>query len=166
MRQSLNPLRVGTLLVLCLFGSAPAYAQRAVILVRHAEKVDNSKDAALSPAGEQRAAALAKMLADAGVTSIYTSQYQRTIRTAEPLARLLKIRPESGTIATGELVARLKRDHAQGVVLVVGHSDSVPAIIKALGAGEPITIGDTDYSNLFIVTPRDGAAPVLLRLRY
>ena len=42
--------------------AAPAQAQKAVFLVRHAEKVDESEDALLSAAGEARGRALARSL--------------------------------------------------------------------------------------------------------
>ena len=78
-------------LVVLLGCAAPAFAQRTVILVRHAEKADSSADAALSKWGEERAERLAAILKDAGVTAILTSDRQRTIRTAAPLAALLKL---------------------------------------------------------------------------
>ncbi len=62
---------------------------------------------------------------------------------------------------TDGLVARLRAEHAGGVVLLVGHSNTVPAIIKALG-GPDVTIGDMEYDNLFIFVP---ATRTLSRIR-
>jgi len=54
------------------------------------------------------------------------------------------------------------REHAEDTVFVVGHSNTVPAIIKALG-GPDVTIGDNEYDNLFIWVP---ATKTLTRIRY
>ncbi len=70
-----------------------ADAQRAIVLLRHADRLDSSPDSPLSKAGEARALRLASLLLDAGITAIYTSEFKRTIKTAEPLALALKITP-------------------------------------------------------------------------
>ena len=51
-----------------------------------------------------------------------------------------------------------------GNVLVVGHSNSVPDVIKGLGATAPVTIGDDEFDNLFIVS--SGTPSSVLRLHY
>ena len=48
--------------------------------------------------------------------------------------------------------------------LVVGHGDTIPNIIKALGINIPIDIPDPDYSELLIVILGD--KPQLFRLHY
>lgn len=150
-----------------LAAAAPALAQQAVILVRHAEKVDESEDPLLSAAGTARAQALAKHLASAGVRAIFVTQYKRTGLTAQPLATKLNLKPTViHSDSTQELVNRIRRDHANDVVLVVGHSNSVPRAIKLLGHPEPIEIGHDEYDRLFVVVPRSAGPPVVLRLRY
>jgi len=145
--------------------SAPA--QEAVFLVRHAEKLDESQDPPLSPAGSERAQALARHLASAGVKAIYVTQYRRTRLTAEPVATRLGLHPVViDSDSAQELVDRIRKDHAKDVVLVVGHSGSVPRVIERLGHREPVQIGHDEYDSLFVVIPRNGAAPGLLRLRY
>src|SRR5438045_946173 len=64
-----------------------ATAQSTVFIVRHAEKADASKDTDLSDAGRARAEALAKLLKDANITAIYTTEFKRTQQTAAPLAK-------------------------------------------------------------------------------
>jgi broad specificity phosphatase PhoE len=140
-----------------------------IILVRHAERADAGMPAAagadpdVSPAGRARAEALAAMLKDARITQIFVTEFKRTRQTAEPLAKLLSLEPTVITSKdTAGLVARLKT--AAGNVLVVGHSNSVPAVVKALGVDEAITIADAEYDNLFVVVL--GTKPSLVRLRY
>jgi len=106
----------------------------------------------LSAAGKARAQALAAMLKDAGVTAIYTTEFIRTKDTAAPLAQALKVTAEvipARDQAT--LIAKIKA-HTSGAVLVVGHSNTVPAIIKALG-GMDVTLADSEYDSLFFVAP-------------
>ena len=55
-----------------------------VFLVRHAEKVDQSMDPDLSMEGYRRAGELARVLADAGIERIFSSDYVRTRETAGP----------------------------------------------------------------------------------
>src|SRR5258708_33157995 len=64
-----------------------------VILVRHAEKVidPNNPDVALSPAGQARAQELARIFGDAGIKTIYATQYQRTQQTVRRLADKLSL---------------------------------------------------------------------------
>ena len=135
---------------------APTTAATTVILVRHAEKVSTPPaDPPLSPAGEMRSRALLAALRDAGVSAIITTQFLRTKATAAPLAAALGIAPEvvtaSGATHAQDVAAAVRR-HAGQTVLVVGHSNTVPAIIAALGAPEPPPICDESYDNLYIVT--------------
>ena len=124
----------------------------------------------LSEAGRARANRLAALLKNAGVTAIYSTDFVRTLETAEPLARALKIevRKYSATGANGNpdlkpLAARLKAEHPRDTVLVVGHSNTVPPLLKALGCAEDITIAASQYDDLFAVVPRVDGPPVLLR---
>jgi broad specificity phosphatase PhoE len=153
------------LALLLLWCVADAAAQSTIFVVRHAEKAaaprPDEKDPELSPAGRARAAALAVMLKDAQITSVFATEFKRTQQTAEPLARALQINvttvPASDTAA---LVAQVKE--ADGNALIVGHSNTVPAILQALGSQQPVTIGDDEYDNLFVLT--SGTPERVLRL--
>jgi len=153
---------------LALFAlAAPAFAQKAIVVVRHAEKVDQSTDPVLSAQGAARAEALAKALAAMEVKAVYVTQYQRTALTAAPLMKAAGLKPiQVHSDASAELVERMKKEHPAEVVLTVGHSNSVPRILKLLGATEAIELGDNDYDNLFIVVPAASGPPTLLRLKY
>jgi broad specificity phosphatase PhoE len=169
MNRTPQRLLLACVLLLCA-PALPAYAQTTtVILVRHAEKVDDSADAALSAAGLRRADALALALADAGVQAVFTTQYQRTRDTAAPLVQRLGLAPQvlaaaGGTAAHAAQVADRVRQHAGRTVLVVGHSNTVPAIIAALG-GPELVIADDEYANLFVLQLSD-AGTRLIRGRY
>jgi broad specificity phosphatase PhoE len=145
----------------------------AIIVIRHAEKVQaGGPDPPLSEAGEARAALLARMLGDAGgpwhVDAIYVSPALRNRLTAAPLAARLHITPTVAPAADARgLARRVLREHAGGRILVVGHVDTVPAIVAALSGVEDIPpIGAEEYGTMYIVTvPRIGHANVL-RLTY
>lgn len=157
-----------------LAAARPADAQRAVFVVRHAEKASDSNEPGvpLSQAGQARARKLAAVLARAGVTAIYSTDMVRTLATAEPLARALKIPVQKyvAKSAKGEpnpapLVQKLRAEHGKDTVLVVGHADTVPSLLKALGCPEEIEIPAGQYDDLFVVVPT-GSAATLLRLTY
>jgi broad specificity phosphatase PhoE len=146
---------------------ARASAQKLVFLVRHAERADAGTtpqtDPPLSATGQARAQKLATLLADAGVTSIVTTEFVRTQQTAGPLATKLGVTPE--TVAADNpagVVATLKISHGNEIVLVVGHADTLPAILKAYGKAD-VTIGDSEFDDLFIIVPATGTVS---RLRY
>jgi phosphohistidine phosphatase SixA len=107
------------------------------------------------------------MLRDAGVTQIFTSELRRTIATAAPLAAARHLTPQSVPAAdAGTLAARITAAGPRDRILVVGHSNTVPALLGALHVDASITIADEDYDNLFIVVPQKEGRPVLLRLKY
>jgi len=165
---------LGALLLVVLSLPSPAAAQKAVFVVRHAERADGgaasmtaSTDPLLSAAGEARAARLAAMLGDAGVTVLYATEYQRTNQTVDPLARRLGLTVQQVPARdTAGLVARIRDSRPDDVVVVAGHSNTVPAILDALGATQTVTIEDDEYDALFVVAPRAGAPPTVIRLRY
>jgi phosphohistidine phosphatase SixA len=161
------------LLALLCVVAAPveAGAQQLVFLVRHAERADGGAppagmqgpaDPELSAEGRARAERLAAMLAGAGVTRIIVSEFRRTLQTAEPLAKQLGFPPDRVPAADVAGLATRLGAARDDVVLIVGHSNSVPAIIAALG-GPALTIAETDYGNLFVFVP---ASRTLSRLRY
>ena len=144
-----------------------SFAQRMVILTRHAERADGAatmggSDPKLSAIGAARAARLVAMLGDANIAAIFTTEYLRTKDTAAPLAAKIKLTPE--VIAAAQLNTLIEKIqlHADDTVLIVGHSNTVPMIIKALG-GPDVSIGDDEYDNLFFYVP---ATKTLTRVRY
>ena len=149
-------------------GGAPSL----VLLVRHAEKAaEPATDPPLTAAGVSRAQALAAALGDAGVTAIITTQLRRTRETAQPLATARGLTPEVVPISRGAIAAHVEaavaavRRHAGGVVLVVGHNNSVPAIIAALGGSRLPDICESVYANLFVLV-QSGREARLVKSHY
>ena len=164
-------------------GQEAAEAPRAVsvFLLRHAEKgADDPRDPSLSPAGEERAAELARVLGQAGVTHLFSTPYRRTRSTLGPLAVAQEL-----TIASydpRELAAfavELAQLPAGSVAVVAGHSNTTPALFQALG-GTPAELVESEHGPLMpesaydrlysatVTTSEDGALQThaALELRY
>jgi broad specificity phosphatase PhoE len=144
-----------------------SFAQKMIILTRHAERADGAAtmgagDPRLSAAGAARAEQLLAMLAEANIAAIFTTEYTRTKDTAAPLAAKIKVAPEAIPAAQFNALIEKIKSHADDTVFVVGHSNTVPMIIKALG-GLDVMIGDNEYDNLFFYVP---ATRTLTRVRY
>jgi phosphohistidine phosphatase SixA len=148
--------------------AAHAAQPTTVILVRHAEKTAVENDPPLTEAGEARAKNLAKMLAKSGITTIYTTPYTRTRTTAAPVAATLNLTPievPTGPTFAADMAAKLRALPAGSTALVVGHSNSTPAVAKALGIANAPSIDDaTEFDKIFIVTLTD--EPKLVVLTY
>ncbi len=143
-----------------------------VVLVRHAETESSTHaagDPALSDAGRERAHALAHMLADAGVSALFATEFERTQATLAPLAEACRLDVAVVPARDPEqLVARLRALPAGALAVVAGHSNTVPAVARALGGklenleldprhGE--LLPHAAYDRLIVVTTALEAAP-------
>ena len=101
-----------------------------VVLVRHGEKaIEGGSDPSLSEAGRARAQALADALAMTTPNAIIVTSLKRTAETAAVVSA------------------------KTGVVLVVGHSNTIPAIVTALGGPKLPDLCDSSYAAMFVLTP-------------
>jgi broad specificity phosphatase PhoE len=157
--------------VLFLFTVSTARAESAVFVVRHAERADAGTpdakmmgaDPSLSSVGLSRAKSLAAVLKDARITAVFTTEYKRSRQTAGPLAKNAGL--EVTAIPSKNMQALIDAvRNAKGNVLVVGHSNTIPELLKALGISEAVQIGENDYDDLLIVAR--GSAPTLIRLHH
>jgi broad specificity phosphatase PhoE len=139
-------------------------AAPVVFIVRHAEKASTGgKDPDLSVEGQKRADALANMLKDSQITSVFVTEFKRTQETAAPTARAAHVNPT--VIPANDMASLVQKLRAlKGNALVVGHGNTIPDLLKAIGIATPVTIPEDDYTEVFAVLPGD--APQLLRLHY
>jgi broad specificity phosphatase PhoE len=167
-------LRLAVTLLFAAVADA-AIGQTVIFLVRHAEKATegNEPPVPLSAAGAARAEKLATILRDSGIDAIYATDTVRAKQTAEPLARARKLeirtyapRGADGKPAPELVVDRLKKEAPAGRALVVGHSNTLPEILATLGYAERIEIPTSQFDDLFVIVPRDGGPPTVLRLKY
>jgi len=139
-----------------------------VIVVRHAEKADNSVDPLLSSDGEARAQELTRILSDVEINSIYTTPLNRTRLTAKAVAESkgMSTKDYATTLSASQLASRIQSENAGKVALVVGHSNTVPELLKALSNNAfSIQIAESQFDNLFIATLHPDA-PRVLHLKY
>ena len=145
---------------------------RLVVLVRHAEKADDDpRDPTLSEAGQARANALASLLGELPVDQMLVTPLRRTSLTAAPLAKARQLEPTA--IGFGETLdehIQATRDavaSGSGISVIVGHSNTVPLLVAALGGPADLLIDDDRYQDLFLLLGVSSAAtPWLLRASY
>jgi len=152
------------ILSIALLLVADANAAPVIFLVRHAEKASTGgNDPDLSLAGQKRADALARILRDSQITAVFVTEFKRTQETAAPTAKAAHLSPT--VVPTNNLPGlALKLRALNGNALVVGHGNTIPDLIKALGITTPVSIPDDDYSEIFVVSLGD--APQLTQLHY
>ena len=154
-------------------GAAPIAPPTVIIIVRHAEKAPAPvNDPVLDSTGLRRAEMLLNVVRDANVTAVYTTNLARTRLTAEPLMKVLGLTPRvvdtrGGTEPHVRAVAdRVLSEQRGRTTLVVGHSNTVPLIVRALGGSAPDQLEDHEYDNLFIVTIPASGPVTTVRARY
>ena len=160
-------------------GDAGGGKVTTVFLVRHAERAtEPAQDPPLTEAGKARAEALARLLSGAGVKAVYTSQFARTKQTAEPLAKLLgvpvnpvplAVKPDKPREVSEQSIRELKskvEGHAGEAVLVVGHTNSIPDLIRELGGDVVPNIPEDKFDNLFVVTVYATGRAKVTQLKY
>lgn len=135
----------------------PVQSVRTVIyLIRHAEKADNSADPNLSPAGLQRAENWAVILQDVSFAAFYSTNYNRTLQTIEPIATSNGQEAmiyDPADLSLEDVVA----NHSGSNVFIVGHSNTIPQLINAyLGSDIYPDMNETEYGNLYKITNLDG----------
>jgi len=133
-----------------------------IYLTRHAEKSATGTDPVLTAEGQVRATNIAAALKDAQVKHVYSTAYQRTRQTAQPLATYLDLPVttyDGSQLATLAQQLRALPDNA----LVVGHSDTTPDLIRQLGGDPGSAIAETEFDRLYQMTfAADGSVTTTL----
>lgn len=153
--------------LLASVGSAADEAT-TVLIVRHAEKASAAAaDPPLSAAGRTRARTLAHVAGSAGIGALYATQFKRTRATVAPLATRLHLTPIQHPAAdTPGLVADIQANRRGQTVLVAGHSNTVPEIVKQLTGVPMDDIPDSQFDNLYVVVLPTGGPARLTHLKY
>jgi broad specificity phosphatase PhoE len=126
-------------------------SSKSVYIVRHFQKGEGA-DPSLTVEGAANAQRLAAALKDKGVRAIFATATKRAMESATPLAKQLglKVTPYDPADPAG-LAAEVTA--AGGAVLIVGHSNTVPALVELFGGARPAPIADTEYGTLYEVEP-------------
>jgi broad specificity phosphatase PhoE len=157
-----------------VLASGVAAAQAStVILVRHAEKAARpADDPPLTNDGQARAKDLAAAVADAHVSTVIATQFIRTQATAKPVAdaagKTTIVVPATADpkAHADSVAAKVRAAPAGSAVLVVGHSNTIPLIIAALGGPKIPDLCDGEYANMFVMQMAGSGAPRLVRAKY
>jgi broad specificity phosphatase PhoE len=137
---------------LLVFSTLGFAQQQTWYLVRHFEK-QLASDPSLTETGKARSQALAAYFADKPLQQIYSTNYQRTMQTANPVAaqKALPIQPYDPNDLAGFAKQVADLNH----VLVVGHSNTTPELLSLMG-GDKITMTELDYGTVYILHKEDG----------
>ncbi len=163
-------LLAGLLFCLCLSACANKKAVSneycTFILVRHAEKVKNTRDPGLTAEGKDRAYFLAEYLKGENLTAVYSTDYFRTRKTAQPTVSLNNLKMN---IYDAEdlrsFSAMLLEKHKIGAVLVVGHSNTTPILANHLiGEDKYDFLDEWQYDQIYFVqVSLDGTSEVKVK---
>lgn len=123
--------------------------EKSIFVMRHLQKAQG-EDPPLSSEGAAAAERLAIMLADKDIFAIYATPTRRAMETAAPLARKTGIVVrEYDPRSPDSLVVSITA--SQGSALVVGHSNTVPDLVRRLGGYPPPRLTEQDYGTVFII---------------
>jgi len=143
--------RLALSLFLLALGSGVLARPSEIHVMRHLNTPAGERDPDLTAQGADAAVRLDRWFIGKPVKAIYVSDFRRTRQTVGPLARRLGIVPRLYDPAdTTGLVARI--DAETGPVLIVGHSNTVPAIIAALGGTAPPPLDHDDFGDVWTVS--------------
>lgn len=158
------PLLRNLALACALLAPCLAFAEPSIIyLVRHAEKKTVGKDPALTTQGQARAQNIATILQKAQIGSIFSSSTTRTRQTAAPLAKRNGLTVQEYDPGMPQALVDTVRS-LDGAVLIVGHSDTLPELVRRFGGEPGAAIADNEFDRLYLlVRGANGAMTTVLR---
>lgn len=139
-----------------------------LIISRHAETSGLGSNPNLSAAGMERANELARILKPNKLNQVYSSNFNRTIQTATPAANNNSLSPiiyDPNNQA--DWIQNVIQNNKNKNVLILGHSNTVPALLNILtGSNQYTLIPDTEYNNLFIVVLSEKGKANVIHMKY
>lgn len=172
-RRRIQVIVIYTAIAIGLAWFFESQATTTIIFVRHAEKAQApSEDPGLSEAGKRRVAELTRQLKDAdvvaGIDAIYSTPFRRTQETVQPVADALDLPINTYDPADTEAVLeRILKNHKGKIILVVGHSNTVPVLIANLGASKKVPpIQEDEYDNIYLISIPWFGKTKTIRLRF
>ncbi len=145
--------------IMTLTAASVVLAQKkTIILVRHAEKVDEtSADPDLSPEGKQRAERLMKIVKKYRPGAIYSTDFKRTRDTAAPMATKRNVQVQTyDAKKPSELIDAIMKSKTKRF-MIVGHSNTIPGLANLLGKKDLFkNLDDHEYGAIWIVRLKDG----------
>jgi 2,3-bisphosphoglycerate-dependent phosphoglycerate mutase len=142
---------------------------KIIYLIRHAEKDTAKNDPYLNKTGLDRAAKLTQIMRQTFLDGVYTTYSNRTVQTIDSITQYKGL---SMQIYSNEsLKARfseVKTSPELNRVLVVGHSNNIPAIANYLSESKYFTkiIDEKVFDNFYIVTRYRGGSSKVWEFKY
>jgi len=172
-RRRLQIIVIYTAIAVGLAWFFESQATTTMIFVRHAEKaVFPADNPGLNAAGQRRVAELTRQMIDAdvvaGIDAIYSTPYKRTTETVRPVADLLNLPINNYDAADTEAVLeKILKEHKGKIILIAGHSNTVPVLIANLGASKKVPpIEENEYDNIYIISIPWFGKTKTIRMRY
>ena len=124
-----------------------------VYLFRHAEKqkIKGEKNPELTKSGFFRADALSDSLSAIQNGVIFSSEFKRTQQTVNPLSKewYSDIIIHTASDPEGQVEKALTQ--CNKIVIISGHSNTIPNLIRLFGINESIEIKDDQHGDLFTI---------------
>jgi len=172
-RRRIQVIVIYTAIAIGLAWFFESQATTTIIFVRHAEQgSEPADDPGLSEAGQRRVVELTRQLVDAdvvaGIDAVYSTPLRRSQETAQPIADALDLPINSYDPADTEAVLEtILRNHKGKIILVVGHSNTVPVLIANLGASKKVPpIDHGEFDNIYIISIPWFGKTKTIRLRF
>ena len=143
-------------LVLILAGCAyiaPIQPASTFYVMRHLHTPEGAADPDLTAEGQRQAQLLANWFGTEPPATIFVSNTKRAQQTAAPLAAKLGITPiVYDPRNTAALMGEVMKEPPP--VLIVGHSNTVPDIVAALGGERPGPLVHEDFGDVWRIRGR------------
>jgi broad specificity phosphatase PhoE len=146
-------MRYLLLLTLLLSLWTVAETPRQLFLSRHMEKASSGQDPALSACGVAQAQAFAEKLKDIPLPWLMHTPYLRTKQTAQAFLQTGRQLVSYDPLMLNQLISEL--NNKPGNLLVIGHSNTIPALVAKLTGQTVAPLTEQDYGRIYILTHKD-----------
>jgi broad specificity phosphatase PhoE len=120
-------------------------------VMRHLDTAEGASDPDLTPAGQRRAQLLADFFTGEPPAVIFVTDTKRARQTAAPLAAKLSLTPVVyDPRNTPALIAEILK--SPNPALIIGHSNTVPDIVAALGGARPAPLTHQDFGDIWHIS--------------
>ena len=120
-------------------------------VMRHLHTPAGANDPDLTPKGQRQARLLANWFRGEPPAVIFVSDTKRARQTAAPLAAKLRLEPVVYDPRNmPALIAEIQK--SPNPALIVGHSNTVPDIVSALGGARPAPLTHEDFGDIWHVS--------------